>query len=136
MDCVARCSHCNLHRKLRRLDSGRGMLSLMPNSAPEWQARRLGWRSRVHLAACPLQAILAVHADDRLPVTVAVRESSILGWCLSQPSGEPLESKLSEADDGRPVTARARRFVALSCVSARTRDWHTLIPAYTTTTPT
>ena len=82
------------------------------------------------------RGLLAGQAADRLPGIVAVRKSSMMSECPSQPSGEPLESKLSEADDGRPVTVRTRRFFALSYVSAGTRDWHTLIPAYTTTTPT
>ncbi len=30
----------------------------MPNAAPEWQARNLGWRSRLLLVACPLKGLV------------------------------------------------------------------------------
>jgi hypothetical protein len=60
----------------------------------------LGWRTRAHLVACPLEGPV-VPAVARFPMQIAVRESSMMGVCPSQPSREPLDNTLSEVDDGR-----------------------------------
>jgi hypothetical protein len=33
-------------------------LDPMPNAAPEWQAKSVGWRSRKLVVACPLEGLV------------------------------------------------------------------------------
>jgi hypothetical protein len=39
--------------------SGTGVFVDPSNAALEWQARRLGWRSRKQMAACPLEGLVS-----------------------------------------------------------------------------
>jgi hypothetical protein len=47
------------------------------NAAPEWQARRLGWRSRELKVACPLEGAVMPNSNMLLKTLVYLRQISL-----------------------------------------------------------
>ena len=72
---------------------GSAWLRHSPNAAPEWQAGRLGWRSKELVVACPLEGlvrhrpeIVCLHSDRSVRKVASVQKalSESLDWALQK----------------------------------------------------